>query len=158
MTDTLQSPTSRRVRPPRGRRAWIAAAAAAAVALGVTAAVVLRTDAGQKFPVVQLTPVNHEVIYEVVGTGAAPVVTWVVGERNRTEQALNVPLPWRTSLTFPVGPAGGYANVEAKSPESGAGSLGCRVFVDGVLVQQQTSTDGFASVSCAAQIAPKYVD
>lgn len=136
----------------------ITGAVVLALGLGGVAATALAGDGDEAAPpVVRLDPVNHEVIYEVSGTGAAPVITWITGAGNASEQALEVPLPWKTTVSLPVGPAGGYANVEVRSPQSGVGSLGCRVFVDGVQVAQQTSTDGFAGVACAHRIPPEYV-
>ena len=150
MTLSLQS-------PPR-RRLWVAGAAVLAIGLAGATAMAL-TGGGEKseHPVVSLDPVAHEVIYEVSGTGAAPVITWITGEGNASEQAVNVPLPWKTTVSLPVGPAGGFANVEVRNAGTGAGSLGCRVFVDGVQVAQQTSTDGFAGVACAHRIPPQSV-
>ncbi len=130
------------------------------VALGLAAAVATAMAGGgdaPRHPVVRLDPVSHEVIYEVFGTGVAPVITWITGERNASEQVLAAPLPWRTAVSLPVGPAGGFANVEVRSPETGVGSLGCRLFVDGVQVAQQTTTDGFAGVACAYRIPAEYV-
>lgn len=142
--------------PPR-RRLWVAGAAVLAIGLGGATAMALTGGDDPEHPVVGLDPVVHEVIYEVSGTGAAPVITWITGERNTSEHALSVPLPWRSTVSLPVGPAGGFANVEVRNAETGAGSLGCRVFVDGVQVAQQTSTDGFAGVACAHRIPPQYV-
>lgn len=162
MAETLQSPPAHSATHsgPRPRRPiWVAGGTAAAVVLAVVAGMALTGgDEGSTHPVVSLTPVEHEIVYEVVGSGTAPVITWVVGERNKTETALNAPLPWKTTLALPVGPGGGYASVEVRSAQTGAGSLACRVFVDGVMVQQQTSTDGFAGVACSARIAPTYLD
>lgn len=150
MTVSLQS-------PPR-RRWWIAGGAVLTLGLAGFAATALTGDGGgPEHPIVRLDPVTHEVIYEVSGTGPAPVITWITGERNASENALSVPLPWRRTVSLPVGPSGGFANVEVRSAESGAGTLGCRVFVDGVQVAQQTSTDGFAGVACSHRIAPEYV-
>lgn len=142
--------------PPR-RRLWVAGVALLAVGLAGATSMALSGGDESEHPVVSLDPVAHEVIYEVSGTGAAPVITWITGERNAGEQALSVPLPWRTTVSLPVGPSGGFANVEVRNAETGAGSLGCRVFVDGVQVAQQTSTDGFAGVACAHRIPPQYV-
>ena len=153
MTPTLtphQIPTRR-----RGRIA--AGAAAALLAVGAVAWFTVGGDDGPAHPVVSLDPVSHEVIYEVAGTGSAPVITWVVGERNASEHALSVPLPWKHTVNLPVGPSGGFANVEVRGSDTGAGSLACRVFVDGVQVAQQVSTDGFAGVSCSHRIQPQYV-
>ncbi len=102
-------------------------------------------------------PDQPQVIYEVMGTGTAPVIAWIVGENNAEQTALSQPMPWRTEVALPVGPAGGFANVEVRSPGTGAGSLGCRIFVDGVLANEKVATDGLTSVSCSARIAPEYV-
>ncbi|MBA3742641.1 MmpS family transport accessory protein [Sporichthya sp.] len=154
MTDTLEHTTARK---PVRRRTWIAGAVVAALAVGVTAVLFSGGDYKPEFPVVKMTPTNHEVIYEVNGTGIAPVISFIVGENNLEQTALRQPMPWRTTIQLPVGPAGGFANVEVRSPGTGAGSLACRVFVDGVLVAEKASTDGLTSVSCAARIAPEYV-
>lgn len=141
----------------RRSRIAIGAAAVALVVAGVGAWALVGGDDDSEHPVVSLDPVAHEVIYEVSGTGSAPVVTWVVGERNASEHALEVPLPWSRTVSLPVGPSGGFANVEVRSPGAGAGSLACRVFVDGVQVAQQVATDGFAGVACSHRIPPEYV-
>ncbi len=155
MTETLeQTPTRRPVR----RRTWIAGAAAVVLAGGGTGIALSGGDEEKaQFPVVRLTPTNHEVRYEVNGTGTAPVIAFIVGENNAEQTALSQPMPWRTTVQLPVGPAGGFANVEVRSPGTGAGSLACRIFVDGVLVAEKASTDGLTSVSCSARIAPEYV-
>ena len=154
MTDTLEHTTARRtVR----RRTWIAGAAAVILAVGIAGVTLSRGDDEPKFPIVKMTPTNHEVVYEVMGTGTAPVIAWIVGENNAEQTALSQPMPWRTIVQLPVGPAGGFANLEVRSPGTGAGSLGCRIFVDGVLVNEKVATDGLTSVSCSARIAPEYV-
>jgi hypothetical protein len=154
VTDTLEHTTARRsIR----RRTWIAGAAAVVLAVGVAVVTLSGGDDKPKFPVVKMTPTTHEVVYEVNGTGTAPVIAWIVGQNNAEQTALNQPMPWRTTVELPVGPAGGFANVEVRSPGTGAGSLGCRIFVDGVLANEKVATDGLTSVSCSARIAPEYV-
>jgi hypothetical protein len=140
----------------QSRRTW-SAAGVAVVALAATAFVLSRGDDDPRYPVVELTPTDHEVIYEVSGAGFSPALTWIVGADNAEQTALNVPLPWKQTVSIPVGPAGGHANIEVRSPETGAGSLACTMFVDGVQVAQQVSTDGFAGVACSALIPPTYV-
>lgn len=158
MADTLASPPVPRAPGPSRRKALLSGGIAAAlVVAAVTAFAVSRGNDGSKYPVVKMTPTDHEVIYEINGTGSSPAVTWIVGADNKETTAVNVPLPWKQTVTIPVGPAGGHANIEARSPETGAGSLGCTMFVDGVQVAQQVSTDGFAGVACSALIPPTYV-
>ena len=156
MLNTL-TPLAEKVRSaPRRRTAWIAGGTVAALAVGLTFAL-SRGDDGPKYPVVELAPTNHEVIYEVNGAGIAPALSWIVGMDNKEQTALDVPLPFKQTVTIPVGPAGGHAGIEARSSQSGAGSLACTMFVDGVQVSQQVSTDGFTSVACSAVIPPTYV-
>jgi hypothetical protein len=146
VVETLQRP-----------RTWFAGALALAVLAAVAAVVLTRGGGGPRYPVVDLAPTDHEVLYEINGTGVLPALTWIVGDDNQEQTALNVPLPFRQTVTIPVGPAGGHANIEARSPGTGAGSLSCTMFVDGVQVAQQVSTDGFAGVACSALIPPTYV-
>ena len=157
MVDTSTAPPAERTSSPRRRTAWVAGIVAV-VLLGATAfALSTRGDDGPKYPVVELAPTNHEVIYEVNGAGIAPVVAWTSGPDNKEQTALDVPLPFKKTLTIPVGPAGGHAGIEARSAQTGAGSLACTMFVDGVQVAQQVSTDGFTGVACSAVIPPTYV-
>ncbi len=145
--------------PPRRRLVLVGGVVAALLVVLGAGLAYFSGDDGPQHPVVRTDPVNHEVLYEVTGTAAAtaPVITWVTGERNATEQAVNVPLPWKSSITLPVGPSGGYAAVEVRSAATGAGSLSCRMFADGVQVAQQVATDGFAGVACSHRIPPEYV-
>jgi len=157
VADTMTRRPVQRTPGARRRTAWLVGAVAAVVAVAVTAVVLSRGDDGPAYPVVQLAPTDHEVIYEVTGAGTAPVVTYIVGEDNKEKSVLNVQLPFRQTVTIPVGPAGGHANIEVRNPGTGAGSLACTMFLDGVQVAQQVSTDGFAGVACSVLIPPTYV-
>lgn len=159
MTETLQPPTPAKksrqlLRQPRSL-AGLAVMVLAVV--GVVAFFSRGGDDGPRYPVVKMTPVDHEVIYEVNGTGSIPVLSWIVGADNKEVTAQNVPLPWKQTVTIPVGPAGGHANVEVIPAQTGTGSTSCTMFVDGVQVDQKTSSDGFAGVACSAVIPPTYV-
>lgn len=152
MADTLHTP------PATRRRVGALAALAVVAAVVATAGFALsRGDDKPAYPVVRMTPTDHEVLYEVSGSGASPAVTFITGADNREQTLLDVPLPWRQTVTIPVGPAGGHANVEVRSPGTGAGSVACTMFLDGVQVAQNVSTDGFAGVACSALIPPTYV-
>jgi hypothetical protein len=140
------------------RRPWIVGGALAlAVALAISVGVMRSGDDSPKYPVVKLTPVNHEVIYKVSGAGEAPVISWTSGADNKEQTSTRVPLPWTMTVQIPVGPAGGQAALEVASAQTGAGSIACQIFVDGVEVSQKASTDGFASAACSAPIPPTYV-
>ena len=142
------------------RRRSVLVGGAATLLLGAVLAVTLWPggDDKPKYPVVNLTPVNHEVRYEVDGAFAtAPVLSWIIGDDNKEKSELDVPLPWSQTVEIPVGPAGSHANIEVASPQNGVGSISCRMFVDGVQVAQQTASDGFTGVACSALIPPTYV-
>lgn len=156
MTTTLAPPTSK---PPlyRRRPVWIAAVVTVLVLGGAGVASLLGGDDDSGETVVRMGTVEHTVVYEIAGTGPAPLITYLVGENNKTAEVRNVPLPWRQEISLPVGPAGNFAQVEVKSAQSGVGSLACRIYVDGKLEQQQSASDGYAGVACASRIAPEYV-
>ena len=81
VTDTLEHTTARR---PVRRRTWIAGAARRGPRRrGGARRPLGGRRRGPKFPVVKMTPTNHEVIYEVNGTGTAPVIAFIVGAEQR---------------------------------------------------------------------------
>lgn len=158
MSDTLSTTPRRRIPTPRARAPWIVGAVL--VVLGVaawTGSALFGDDDPSGQAIVRLGTVQHEVTYEVSGTGRAPLITYAVGELNKTETLADVPLPWKLTISLPVGPAGNFAQVEVKSRQEGTDSIACRVFVDGELVEQQAASDGFAGVACASRISPEFV-
>lgn len=158
MSDTLETAPRRRTHTPHGRTPWIIGAVVVVVALAAWAgSAILGGDDKGGQPVVRMGTVEHEVTYEVSGTGRVPLITYAVGELNSTTDLKDVALPWKQTISLPVGPAGNFAQVEVKSPQQGTGSIACRVFVDGKLAEQQNTTDGFAGVACASRISPEYV-
>lgn len=143
----------------RRRTLWLGIAALGLVAsIGIGVPVALHDRGADDAPsVVSLVPTEHQVRYEVEGSGLVPSITYAVGERNRSERMTDVPLPWSRSVPLPIGPGGGFAQIEVKSPQNGGGPITCRVHVDGELKQEQTSADGYSGSACSALIAPQYV-
>lgn len=161
MSDTLE--TEKRHRggsAPRSRVTWIATAGVLVVAVAglALAKAVFADDAGSGEQRVLLSATEHTVTYEMSGIGIVPDLSYVVGEQNKTVDLAKVTVPWKETIMLPVGPAGGFAQISVTSPETGEGSLGCRIFLDGVLANQQTSTDGYAGVVCSVPIRAQFVN
>jgi hypothetical protein len=89
----------------------------------------------------------HEVIYEVWADHSAQATTINYYEDNNSPQSpANVPLPWKAVVhTTAVTPI--YA-LSAENADLGA--LSCRITVDGVVRDEQTTSGMHASVGCTA--------
>ncbi|HZE66790.1 MAG TPA: MmpS family transport accessory protein [Sporichthyaceae bacterium] len=152
--------TAKSVAPPiRGsRRRWWSAASAVAV-VGAAAAVFAvghGSDSGSS-PV--FAPTTHKVSYEVTGQGTVPNISYSADASGNLLMVMHPVLPWRKSVTIPVGLTAGNANVESGNSPTGqpAGSppIVCRIWVDDKLVVQRSSGDGFSDAACSTQLSPK---
>ena len=158
MTTTLAPSPRHRDRAPNRRRRPAIAAGLALVVLGCAGlAVALASDDETGNPLVRTGIVKHQVTYEVPGTGRVPVITYVVGPGNRSRTITDVKLPWSRSVSLPVGPGGGFAQLEVKSPATGLSAVQCRVLVDGELKRETVNDDGFTGASCTTPITANYV-
>jgi hypothetical protein len=104
------------------------------VALTAIAATVGPGGTAQADPPTQVT-------YQL--TGAAPVADYVSYEvaAGQTQQA-HVPLPWKTQF-------GVVGNRVLVISAQGAGSITCRILVDGKVVNQATATGAPARTVCS---------
>jgi hypothetical protein len=105
------------------------------------------------------SPTTHQVSYEVTGQGSVPDITYSADNSGNLQMVMHPALPWRKSVTIPVGLTAGNANVESGNaytgqPE-GAPPIVCRIWVDGKLVAQRSSADGFSDAACSTTLMPK---
>jgi hypothetical protein len=151
-----------------GGRRWLKAAVpVVVVAAGIGAWATLH-DRGSA-PVL-FSPATHQVAYEMVGKGTVDSLSYAgdpKGPDNGNVTLRKVTLPWRMSVAIPVGLGGGVASLASNNPANSestgsvpktpgdAAPLVCRISVDGKLVAQRTSEDGFTDAACSAILAPK---
>jgi hypothetical protein len=104
-------------------------------------------------------PTTHRVSYEVSGQGMVPDISYSADASGNLVLVRHPTLPWRTTVTIPVGLTAGNANVESGNAVIGgpaeAPPLTCRIWVDGKLVAQRTTTDGFSDAACSTTLRPK---
>jgi hypothetical protein len=92
-----------------------------------------------------------QVTYEVDGTGTSPRIEYVDGPDNKTSLAQAVKLPWRTTLSIPVGLGGAVADMTAAYPDSGK-PLTCRILLGDKVIRQEISSDGFSDAACSTLV------
>lgn len=90
---------------------------------------------------------SHEVVYEIWAESAAQATTINYYEDgNKPESPANVPLPWKVtvhnSASDPI-----YA---LSAENSDLGALSCRITIDGVVRDEQTTRGMHSSVGCTA--------
>jgi hypothetical protein len=104
-------------------------------------------------------PTTHQVRYEVTGQGMVPDISYSADASGNLVMVPHPTLPWRKTVTIPVGLTAGDANVESGNAltgqPDGAPPLVCRIWVDGRLVAQRTSDDGFSDAACSTTLSPK---
>lgn len=96
---------------------------------------------------------NHKVVYEVTGVGQSPEIQFTSSGSNDIIRVAGASLPWRKELTISVGPSVGIAQVLAANSGKSK-TVACSIRIDGQLVNQQTASGEFSSVSCSAVIYP----
>jgi hypothetical protein len=105
------------------------------------------------------SPTTHLVSYEVTGQGSVPDITYSADNSGNLQMVMNPKLPWRKTVTIPVGLTAGNANVESGNAYAGqpdgAAPIVCRIWVDGKLVAQRNSADGFSDAACSTTLMPK---
>jgi Mycobacterium membrane protein len=92
-----------------------------------------------------------QVTYEVLGSGTSPRVEYVNGPDNQQAMAMHVTLPWRMTLSMPVGLAGAVADMTAAYPDSGK-PVTCRILIGDRVVRQTVSDDGFSDAACSTVV------
>jgi hypothetical protein len=92
-----------------------------------------------------------QITYEVDGSGTSPRIEYVNGPDNQTLTAKAVKLPWRTTLSIPVGLAGAVADMTAAYPDSGQ-PLTCRILIGDKMVRQTQSSDGYSAAACSTVV------
>lgn len=96
---------------------------------------------------------DHTVVYEVTGAGKSPEIRFVNSGQGDADRTLGAALPWRKELTVSVGPTAGVVQVLAANSGQ-SDTISCSILVDGHVVNHQTATGAFSSVSCSAAINP----
>jgi hypothetical protein len=98
-----------------------------------------------------------QVSYEVDGTGTSNQIQYVNGPDNQTATQMQVKLPWRTTVSIPVGLAGAVAYVTVANPSRDGRSvpLTCRILLGNKKVRQTTSVDGYSEVGCSTPLQPR---
>jgi hypothetical protein len=125
--------------------------------IGATLAVtlVMHHEGGGGQP--SFSPADHQVTYEIAGTGTAREITYWVGT-TAPIVLQKVALPWRTTVKVTVSASGDVANLNSTNPgvgrtsPSAAAPVVCRILVDGKMTAQRTSTDGSSDTSCSAAL------
>lgn len=88
------------------------------------------------------------VTYKVSGPSTASM-TYAVDGMGKSSQANGESLPWAKDVEIEKGLLGRYGLI-AQSGDSG-GAITCEIAVDGKVVDTQTSTGGYAVVSCSSK-------
>jgi hypothetical protein len=96
-----------------------------------------------------------QVTYEVDGTGTTYQIEYVNGPDNQTATEPHVKLPWRATVSIPVGVSGAAVSMTVDPSQGQAGPLTCRILLGNKKVRQTTSADGNSEVGCATPIAPR---
>jgi hypothetical protein len=127
--------------PPKRRRKWPWIAAAALLAIIVIAAM-SSGDSGSP----GAGGDTAQVVYEVDGADQAGNISYAADGTGSIAQDNNVPLPWRKEITVQRG----FAIVTLTAQNAGAGTITCRIIVDGQVVRELSSQGEYAVVSCTA--------
>jgi len=88
------------------------------------------------------------VTYEVLGTGTSPRIEYADGQDYHRVVAMHMALPWRMTLSIPVGLAGAVADMTAAYPDSGE-PVTCRILIGDRVFRQTVSDDGFSDAACS---------
>ncbi|HTZ13785.1 MAG TPA: MmpS family transport accessory protein [Mycobacterium sp.] len=137
-------------------RAWVPLVVVVAVVLGAIAVDRLRgvfgsdaifTATGSSAEPLEPTYVK-QVIYEVYGPGGATGSVSYLDKNAQPEQANFTGLPWTLTITTTV-PAV-MANLVA---QGNSDNIGCRITVNGVVKDEQTSSGHHAQTSCLVKAA-----
>jgi hypothetical protein len=138
------------------KRAWVPLIVVVAVALGAVAVDRLRgvfgsdvifTATGSDAEPLEPTHVK-QVTYEVYGPGDTTGSVSYLDKNAQPEQADFIGLPWTFTIRTTV-PAV-IANVVA---QGNSDSIGCRITVDGVVKDEQSSSGHHAQTSCLVKAA-----
>ncbi|MGH3731274.1 MAG: MmpS family transport accessory protein [Micromonosporaceae bacterium] len=89
---------------------------------------------------------KHTIVYEVTGDGSAHSITYASTDSGGTEQRTRAKLPWRKKTTS----KGLWNSYHVVARNSAEGSITCRISIDGKVVTENTSTGGYAVVTCRA--------
>ena len=92
-------------------------------------------------------PVNHDVIYYVRGTASTVSLTYE-NESGNTEQKDGVELPWRKMMSVEDG---AFLYISAQN-EQDSGSVVCEILVDGVKMEEASSSGAYVIATCSGQV------
>lgn len=150
-----------RQRKPKSGTAVLLAGLGVVLAIGVISAVIAgqrtaeptpATLNGVNVPAAPPVPVVvvHVVTYELTGGGSALNITYV-GQGADIEQVSEAATPWSATVNH-TGTAGGSEYFSLTARNAGAGSLGCRISVDGSTVSE-SSAGPQGVVRCAKSLS-----
>ncbi|HEX3612521.1 MAG TPA: MmpS family transport accessory protein [Sporichthyaceae bacterium] len=134
----------------RPRRLRYAAGLTVAVVVAGTALAWHPWSSGSAADTVYTTS-TAKVTYEVLGSGTSPRIEFVNGPDNATDMARHQKLPWQKTLSIPVGLAGAVADMTAAYPDSGQ-PVRCRILVNGKVVRETLSSDGYSDAACSTVV------
>lgn len=88
----------------------------------------------------------ESVVFEVVGNGTRAMITWAPPRSFSIAQEGNAPLPWRREFVG-IAPSA-YERGNFSAQMQNGNSITCNMYVNGVLVESQTSTGTYAIAMC----------
>jgi hypothetical protein len=141
-------------------RTRIAFAALAAVALFAVAALVwgLKSPAGQQSTAATASSGTHVVTYEADGAGARGLrtarYTVRTSDGGTSQGETNLPMKNQdggTGLVFPGFQPGAFVYLSVQNADA-AGSVTCRIKVDGTVISENTSTGGYVIATCQGSV------
>jgi hypothetical protein len=101
---------------------------------------------------------THTVVYQADGTGARGVrsanVTLHTDSGGTSQASINLPMKTRagqTGLTFTNFHTGDFVYLSVQNTDA-AGSVTCRILVDGVVLSENTSTGGYVIATCSGRV------
>ena len=95
---------------------------------------------------VTLATEAESVVFEVVGNGSRAMVTWIPPRSFSIAQDANASLPWRMTFDGPAPDRYERGNFSAQTLNGN--SITCNLYVNGNLVETQTSSGLYSIVSC----------
>lgn len=101
---------------------------------------------------------SHTVLYEAEGAGARGLrsarITLQSADGGTQQSEINLPLKNRqggTGITIPGFSTGAFVYLSVQNTDA-AGSVTCRITVDGTVISENTSSGGYVIASCKGRV------